>query len=115
VSDVTRRSDKIAKAMIIAAQHSSRGSHDSIMTAVAPAATPDGANKAELDLGRSLGMMARTRAQKCRMSWRAAGLILTGACRRPSNFVPSGIACSCRLHWCFVCVCGAAFARQVLF
>jgi hypothetical protein len=40
VSDVTRRSDKLAEAMIISAQSSVRGAHYSIMTSVAVAATP---------------------------------------------------------------------------
>ncbi len=44
MSDVSRRSDEIAKTMIIAAQNSSRGRHDSIITAVAPTATRDKAN-----------------------------------------------------------------------
>lgn len=44
VSDVTGRSDKIVKAMIIAAQDSSRGSLDSIMTAVDPTATSERAD-----------------------------------------------------------------------
>ncbi len=47
VSDVTRRSDKIAKAMIVASLNSSRGSHDSIMTVTAPAATPSRAEKTQ--------------------------------------------------------------------
>jgi hypothetical protein len=46
VSDVTRRSDKIAEAMIVSAQESNRGSHDSIITAIASTATPDGTDTA---------------------------------------------------------------------
>jgi len=51
VSDVTRRSDKIAKAMIIPSLNASRGSHDSIITTAAHAANPDSATPTDVQQG----------------------------------------------------------------
>ena len=44
VSNVARRSDKIAEAMIIPTLNSSRASHDAIITTAARVTTPDRAN-----------------------------------------------------------------------
>ena len=53
MSDVTRRPDKIAEAMIICTPNSSRECHDSIITAIAPDAIPRRANRTSVQQGQA--------------------------------------------------------------